>query len=164
LRGTLLIATALLLNACGVYSFTGASLPPEAKTIAIANFPNKAALVNPTLSNEFSDRLRDKFIGQTTLHLVSTGGDLVIEGAILDYRTQPVAIQGDETAALNRLTITVSVKYTNTVEPAKSFETTFSRFAEYSSSAPLSTVESALVTQINEALVEDIFNKAVVNW
>jgi hypothetical protein len=164
LRNTILLLLALLLNACGTYTFTGASIAPEIKTISIATFPNKAPLVNPTLSNEFSDKLKDKFIGQTTLNLVPSGGDLSIEGQIIDYRTQPVAIQGDETAALNRLTITINVKFTNSVEPTRSYETTFSRFAEYSSSTPLASVESALVNLINEALVEDIFNKAVVNW
>jgi len=154
----------VLLQSCGFYSFTGASISPAVETISIIPFPNNAPLVQPTLSQEFTNALKEKFTSQTNLALVNRDGDLNIEGEITGYSTQPVAIQGNEQAALNRLTISVKVRFTNTVEEARSFESTFTRFEDYPSSQSLSAVEESLIQQINEALVEDIFNRAVVNW
>lgn len=158
------LVSGLFLAGCGVYSFTGASIPPEAKTISIAYFVNNAQYIEPTLSQSLTDALRDRFLAQTDLDFITVDGDLQIEGSITDYSTRPVAIQGDQTAALNRLTVTAKVKYTNTLEPSKDFETSFSRFMEYPSSQDLSVVKDDLISQINEMLVDDIFNKAVVNW
>jgi len=154
----------LMLQSCGIYSFTGASIPPEAKTISIQQFPNNAPLVQPMLSQLFTDALRDKFASQTNLSQVPVNGDLAFEGAITDYRTQPVAITGDEIAALNRLTISVKVTFTNRINEKQNFETTFSRFEDYESSRSLNEVEEQLMAEIIEALVQDIFNRAVVNW
>ncbi|MFA5782629.1 MAG: LptE family protein [Bacteroidales bacterium] len=152
-------------TACKVnYSFTGGSIDPKIKTISIQYFPNNASIIQPTLSQAFTEALRDKFSSQTKLTLVNKGGDLNIDGSITGYLTQPVAIQGDETAALNRLTITVNVKFSNKSDEKQNFEQTFSRFEDFQSSQSLSSVEETLINDINEALVEDIFNKAVVNW
>jgi len=159
---TIISFSIIFCHSCGIYSFTGAST--TAKSITIKYFPNNALLVNPTLSQTFTDALKDKFVSQTTLDLVSDGGELVLEGDIINYATQPIAIQGNETAALNRLTITVHVTFTNTIEENQDFEANFSRYEDYESSKSLSEVEEDLITAINEALVEDIFNKAVVNW
>lgn len=153
-----------LLSGCGVYSFTGASIPAGAKTISIDYLDNKADLVEPTLSPEMTESLRDRFISQTDLTIVESNGDLQIEGEIRKYTVTPVAIQGDETAALNRLTIGIFIRYTNTIEPDKSFETNFSRFEDYSSTQDISQVKDVLIPEITEQLVDDIFNKAVVNW
>jgi hypothetical protein len=152
------------LAGCGVYSFTGASIPPEAKTISITYFVNNAIYIEPTLSQSLTDALRDRFLAQTSLNFVKEGGDLQIEGEITEYSTRPVAIQGNETAALNRLSVTVKVKYSNLIDPTKDFESPFTRFEDYPSDQDLSSVKDQLISQINEALVDDIFNKAVVNW
>jgi hypothetical protein len=154
----------LFIAGCGVYSFTGASIPPGAKTITVSYFINNAQYVEPSLSQTLTDGLRDRFLAQTDLNFITEGGDLQIEGNIIEYSTRPVAIQGDETAALNRLNITVKVKYTNLLDPDKDFEMPFSRFADYSSSQDLSAVKDQLISVISDALVDDIFNKAVVNW
>jgi hypothetical protein len=95
---------------------------------------------------------------------VKNNGDLNFEGAIIDYSTQPTAITANDNASLNRLTITVSVKFTNTKDSKQDFETNFSSYADYASNQSLSAVEQTLITQINSKLVDDIFNKAVVNW
>ena len=162
------VSTFLFLNvfltACGVYSFTGASIPPEAKTISIQQFPNNAPLVQPMLSQLFTDALRDKFSSQTSLTQVAANGDLSFEGAITDYRTQPVAITGDQTAALNRLTITIRVVFRNRFDEKQNFESTFTRFDDYDSSRALAEVEEQLMADIIEALVQDVFNRSVVNW
>jgi len=151
-------------SGCGVYSFTGASIPPNAKTVSVQFFPNKAQLVEPVLSPLFTDALRDIFVSQTVLQMVDNGGDIALEGEITGYKTTPVAIQGDQTSALNRLTIKVNVRFFNKFEPEKDFEQEFSQFPDYSSEKDLSSIKEELITQINDMLVTDIFNKAVVNW
>ena len=155
----------LVLNTgCGVYSFTGASIPPGAKTISIAYFTNNAPLVEPTLSQSITDALRDRFQQQTNLTLVNQNGDLQLEGVITDYSTRPIAIQGNETAAMNRLSVQVKVKFTNTLEPDKDFESSFTRYEDYPSNQDINQVKDGLIPLINDALVDDIFNRAVVNW
>ncbi|MCD4745991.1 MAG: hypothetical protein K8R58_06805 [Bacteroidales bacterium] len=162
---TFLFLLLFLSQSCKVnYSFTGASISPEIKTIDIKYFRNNASLIEPTLSQSLTDALRDKFVSQTSLTLVNSGGDLILEGAITDYLTQPIAIQSNDDAALNRLTIAVNVKFTNTFDETKDYETTFSRYVEYPSSKNLSDVQGELIEEINEMLIDDIFNKAVVNW
>lgn len=160
-----LASLALLFSGCTLsYSFTGASIPPEARTISISHFPNEAQLVNPTLSSTFTDALRDRFATQTRLDLVGSNGDLVIDGRITGYTIQPTAIQSNDVAAQNRLTITVKVTFTNKFDENQNFEESFSRFEDYASSSDLNAVQESLVATITEALVDDIFNKAVVNW
>jgi len=152
-------------SACSIkYSFTGA--PITAKTISIDFFPNKARLVNPSLSQVITDGFRDKFVNQTKMDLVEGDADMHIEGEIIDYKTNPVAIQGNEKAALNRLTISVKVRFTNN-EPEKendSFDQTFTSFEDYDASQNFSSVEDQLVEIITERIITDVFNKAVVNW
>jgi hypothetical protein len=152
-------------SACSIkYSFTGA--PITAKTISIDFFPNKARLVNPSLSQVITDGFRDKFVNQTKMDLVEGDADMHIEGEIIDYKTNPVAIQGNEKAALNRLTISVKVRFTNN-EPEKendSFDQIFTSFEDYDASQNFSSVEDQLVEIITERIITDVFNKAVVNW
>lgn len=155
----------LFTNSCRMsYSFTGASISPEVKTISIDNFPNKAPLVVPTLSRNFTEALQNYFTSQTNLILVDRNGDLQIEGSITGYGVQPQAISGNEVAQLNRLTITVKVNFANKYDEKQNFESTFSRYIDYSSSQNLISVQDELIAVINEQLVQDIFNKAVVNW
>jgi len=159
-----ILMTVLVIGGCGVYSFTGASISPDVKTVSIKYFPNNSILVQPTLSRRFTEALRDKFTNQTSLTLVSSNGDLMFEGEITGYSTEPVAIQGDQKAALQRLKITVNVRFTNNKNEKQNFESSFSRFADYDASSRLSDVEDGLIDQINDELTQDIFNKAVVNW
>ena len=160
----LLLPGIFTMPGCGVYSFTGASIPPGARTISIDYFPNNALLVQPTLSQRFTDALRDKFTGETSLNLVRENGDMSIEGEIVGYSANPIAIQGNEQAALNRLTITVKVRFVNHLDEKMNYEQSFSRFQDYDSSSSLADVEDDLIDQINRDLVQDIFDKAVVNW
>ncbi|MCX6234914.1 MAG: LptE family protein [Bacteroidetes bacterium] len=163
-NGWTFIGFFVLLTGCHIYSFTGASISPEVKTISIKYFPNRAALVQPTLSQRFTDALKDKFMRETNLSLVENNGDLLIEGEVSGYNTQPVAIQSNQQAALNRLTITVKVKFVNKFNESQNFETSFSRFQDYESSLSLADVEDGLIDVIDQDLIQDIFNKAVVNW
>ena len=155
---------AFMSHSCGVYSFSGASIPAEAKTVSVDYFPNHAQLVNPMLSNIFTNALRDAMTNQTTLDMVESGGDIALEGEITDYKTMPVASTSGQTAAMNRLTITVNVRFSNRIDETKDFEQSFSRYEDYPSDQDLNAVQEALTTTITEQLVEDIFNKALVNW
>jgi hypothetical protein len=153
-------------NSCRMsYSFTGASVSPDVKTISIQYFANNASLVVPTLSRVFTDALKDYFTSQTNLILVDRNGDLNVEGAITGYSVQPVAIQGNETAAMNRLTIAVTVKFTNKKNEKQNFENkTFSRYQDYPSSQNLAAMQERLIKEIDDQLIDDIFKQAVVNW
>lgn len=153
------------MNSCKVnYSFTGASISPDIKTVSVAYFPNNAPLAQPTLSQVFTESLKDYFLSQTNLSLVDRFGDIQFEGEIIDYKTEPLAIQQNETAALNRLTISIRVRYTNNKEDNVDFERTFTRFEDYESSRNLADVEAELIPQINDQIIQDIFNASIGNW
>jgi len=152
------------ISGCGVYSFTGASISPEVKSVSIDFFPTYAALAPANMPQTFTEALRDLFVSRTNLDLLTKNGDIRFEGYISGYQTRPVAIQGNETAAKNRLTINVNVSYSNTKDEAKSFEKTFSRFADFDATQNLIDVQDGLIEEINEQLILDIFNEAVVNW
>lgn len=160
----IILSLVVLCHGCGIYSFSGASIPPEAKTVSVQYFPNQAQLINPTLSSDFTNALRDAMMNQTSLDMVEAGGDLAFEGEITDYRTTPVAITAGQTAALNRLTVTVNVRFVNLFDETKNFETKFSQYEDYPSDQDLNSVQESLTGTIIEALVQDVFNKALVNW
>jgi hypothetical protein len=160
----LLLFTATWQGCTVSYSFSGASIPIEAKTFSVAYFRNNATLVEPTLSQTLTDALKNKMTNQTRLSQVDRNGDLAFEGAITNYApSQPGAISG-ETAVLNRMTITVSVKFSNAIDPKQNFEKSFTQYTEYESQLDLMSIQSSLIEIIVELLVEDIFNQAVVNW
>lgn len=159
-----LIACVVFFSSCGIYTFTGADIHPEAKTISISYFQNQAALVQPILSQKFTEALQDRFVQQTSLDLQSSGGDLHFEGYISDYQVRPISISSNDQANQNRLSIKVFVRFENQLEPEKSYEQSFNRFADFDSSLSLSSVEESLMDEIIIDLIEDIFNKAVVNW
>jgi hypothetical protein len=172
MRGLRTISALLILAAsmagCSIrYTATGASIPVDAKTISVAYFPNRAPIVYPSLSQDITEKLKDKFIAQTRLNMVSSDGDLSFEGEITGYETKPIAVSGNQQsdrASLNRLTITVNVRFVNQKDPKANFETKFQAYEDYSSDKGLDAVEGELVPQILEKLIEDIFNRSVVNW
>jgi hypothetical protein len=146
------------------YSLNGASIPVEAQTVSVGFFANNTTLGAPSLSQRFTEKLRDVVSSQTRLGLVSQNGDLQFEGSISDYNISPVAIQSTDLAGLNRLTITVSVKYSNKFDAGKNFEQNFTRFADYKSTDNITDREAELVQEIYRQLTEDVFNKAFNNW
>lgn len=159
----LLVLLSFIFSGCGIYSFSGASTE-GLKTVSIQYFQNRASLVQPGLSQNLTDALIDKCKAQTSLNIVNGLGDANFEGEITDYNTRPFTVSADATAAMNRFTITVKVKFTNSIDPDKSFEQTFSRYEDYDSTLDLSQVEAELSKNILELIVEDIFNRAFVNW
>jgi len=164
------IACLLLLTlstnlSCGIYSFTGASIPEELQTVTVDIFENNAPLVVPYLSQDFTEALKNRIRNQSRLSMVRTDGDATFEGRITGYSINPTAVQGNDRAGLNRLTITVTVKYTNKFNEKLNFEQPFSRFQDFSTAnGPIQSQEQQLIKQINDMLTEDIFNRAFANW
>jgi hypothetical protein len=169
IRNSVILLTAVILllslNGCSVsYSFSGASIPPQVKTINVQYFTNRANLVQPGLSQLLTEALIDKCKAQTNLSMINGTGDVSFEGEITDYNTLPLTVGADASAAMNRFTITIKVRFKNTVDPTLSYDQTFSRYKDYDSNKDLSQVEKQLSIDIVELLVEDIFNQAFVNW
>lgn len=155
----------MALYSCKVnYSLSGASISPEVKTLTVYYFNKTAALGPPALGQFFTEKLKEKFVSQTSLTPVERNGDVIFEGTITAYTITPQNILPNETAAKNRLSITVNVKYTNKVDEKNSFESSFTRFTDYDSQVNLSTVEDQLVKDVTDQLIDDIFNKAFINW
>lgn len=158
------ISILFLISSCGIYSFTGGSISVGMKTVSVLLFENTAPLVVPNLSQSFTEALKDRIRTQTSLSFLRVDGDANFEGRITDYSIQPVAIQGDQ-AGLTRLSITVSVKYSNKIEADKSYEQSFTRFIDFSiQSSTFAAQEQTLIRNINQQLTEDIYNKAFANW
>jgi hypothetical protein len=154
----------MLISSCGIYSFTGASLSSDVKTITIHYFENKTSLAPPNIANSITEALKDKFVSESNLTFVNNDGDLYFEGFISDYSIKPVSIQANETAAKNRLTISVKVTFKNRLEETNNYEKTFSQYSDYDSKQDFNNIEESLSEQIVEQIVENIFNQAVANW
>ena len=158
------------LSSCGVYSFTGASISADVKTISIQNFYNNASLGPSTMSTVFTEKIKDYYQQNTSLTLVDDEGDLQLEGAIVDYRLTPVApsaAQGNNVdfSSLPRLTITVSAAYINTQDDQYDFDRNFSFFVDFDqNTSDLAANEDDFLDEIFEQIVLDIFNSSVANW
>ena len=160
-----LAVTAFIVQSCGIYSFTGTSIQPDVKTVTINYFEYTALKVNPSLSNQITEKLQEKFIRLTRLELVDEEGDLEIIGTVVGYDVRATAITATEQAAQNRLTVSVKVSFTNRKYPEESFpEKSFSAYADFDATQTLDAVEATLCEEIVEKLCEDIFNGTVANW
>jgi hypothetical protein len=159
-----IVLASIFMTSCGIYSFTGASIPTEAKTVSVTYFTTTATNSPSSLNQTITEGLKDLFLSQTNLDLTELEGDLSFSGQITKYQLSPMAIQANETAGQNRLTIDIKVKYTNSFDDKQNFESTFSRYRDFSSSQNLADVEIVLIEEITKELLEDVFNKAFVNW
>jgi hypothetical protein len=134
------------------------------KTVTINYFQYKALRVNPSLSNDLTESLKDEFKKMTRLEQVSMDGDIEISGEITGYDVRATAVTADEVASKNRLTVTIKITFTNRKYPEDDFEKSFSQYSDYDSTKSLDSVESTLTDEIVEKLVDDIFNATVANW
>ena len=155
----------ITIQSCGIYSFTGTNINPDVKSVQIDYFPNEAILVEPSLSQVFTTQLRDLFDTQTNLTSVSSGGDLQFEGEITGYKINPMTATAQQTAAQNRLTITVNVRFFNNKNEDDNFEKNFSHYYDYDANAQLigSALDDAF-DEIIERIAQDIFNASVAKW
>ena len=158
----------IIATLCGCsYSFGGATIPDEMKTATVRVFENTAPLVVPTLSNQFTEAVKTRIRTQSRLSITAGDGQAIFEGRITGYEIKPVALQSSRTptAGANRLTITVSVKYTNTLNVKASFEQSFSRYYDFPlNGAPVQSLLPQAIENINKQLTEDIFNRAFAQW
>tara|TARA_B110000196_G_C21011397_1_gene598106 strand:+ start:329 stop:826 length:498 start_codon:yes stop_codon:yes gene_type:complete len=154
----------IFIASCGIYSFTGASIPAEAKTASVTYIKSTVTNSPASLSQIITEGLKDLVLSQTNLDLTESEGDLSFSGQITKYQLIPMAIQANETAGKNRLTIGIKVKYNNSINIEQNFESTFSRYRDFNSSENFADVESILIEEITKELLEDVFNKAFVNW
>lgn len=162
----LVLFAAVLLGGCSIvnYSFSGTSIQPDVKTVTINYFEYKALKVNPNLSNDLTEALKDKFRKLTKLEQVEMDGDLDLQGEVTGYDVRAAAVTANEVAAQNRLTVTVKLKFTNKKYPEDDFEKNFSAYSDYDSTNSLDAVESTLCQEIIDKLVEDMFNASVAQW
>jgi hypothetical protein len=159
----LLITTTL--TSCGFYSFTGASVPPGTKTYQVNRFENNSLLVEPGLERDFKIALEDLIQNQTNLNLVISNGDLVYEGEITDYRISPTTATSENTAAQNRLTISVKLRFFNRKKEEDDLDQSFSFFYDYPGSSQLIGAQKAAAhEEIFERLTQDIFNATLAKW
>lgn len=167
MKRTLLIAlVASLAVSCGIvkYSFTGTSIQPDVKTITIPYVEYKALRVNPSLSNDMTEALQDKFRKLTSLEQVEMDGDLELVCEITGYDVKATAVTADELPAQNRLTVSVKAEFSNRKYPEDDVSKTFSAYEDFDATLSLDAVESSLCETIIDKIVEDIFNATVAQW
>ena len=150
---------------CWKYSFTGASIPDSTKTFQVNYFQNNAPLIEPGLERDFTLALQDLILNQTSLDLVKSGGDLTYEGEIVEYRISPTTATANNTAAQNRLTITVLVRFYDRNDENAELEQRFSFFYDYAGSAQLvGSQKDTAIAEIFERITQDIFNATLAKW
>ncbi|WP_417291263.1 LptE family protein [Corallibacter sp.] len=150
---------------CGFYSFTGASISPDTKTFQVNYFQNNAILVEPGLDRDFTNALTDLLLNQTNLDLVKSNGDIIYEGEIVEYRISPTTATANNTAAQNRLTVSINVRFYNTKNDEDNFEQKFSHFFDYDGNQQLlGTQRDAAYAEIFERITQDIFNASLAKW
>ena len=160
----LFLTSITLFSNCGVYKFNGGSTG-DAKTIQVDFFPNQASLIEPQLSQRFTQDMQDLFLRQTNLDLTNSGGDLRFEGEITGYRINPMSATSQQTAAQNRLTITVNVRFYNRLKEEDDFEKQFSFYSDFDANAQLTGgVLDGALDEILERIIQDIFNASLGNW
>lgn len=166
LRAALVVMGVVLVSCSVKFSFTGASIPPDVKTVKVDYIVNLAAMVAPMLSPTLTDELTMMIQRQTRLEFVNEDPDVLFEGQIIDYRSEPITIGGDsQYAETNRLTVAIRMTCTNTKYPELSYANkTFTAYADYPSDQMLNSAESGLIPEICRQLAEDIFNAAFSQW
>lgn len=158
-----ILCLSVCFSACKVnYSLSGKSISPSVKTFSVAYIENQASQIVPTLSDDITEGLKERFRSQAGLQLVQRNGDLQFEGKIIDYSISYQGVTADQEAAQNRLTITVLIKFANTMEPANNFEKRFSASRDYSSRG--SGMEEMYIPEILDQLLEEIFMNSVATW
>ena len=161
-----LILVSLTFNSCGTYSFTGADIDySTTKTFQVNYFKNNAPIVETGIDRDFTIKLQDILLNQTNLDLVNSSGDLIFEGEIVEYYIAPITATSESTAAQNRLTISVNVRFYNTKEELKDFDQRFSFYYDYNGSTQLvGAQKDEAIDVIFERITQDIFNASLANW
>lgn len=157
------------LKSCGIYSFTGASIPPGVTTFQVNFFENQAgnrpgSTVEPGLDNDFTNALQDIIMNQTNLNLVSKDGQLIYEGEITEYSVTPMTATSQNTAAQNRLKMSVALRYFNSKNEDDDLKKTYSFFYDFPAELQVYDVIDSAHKEIFDRITQDIFNDTLAKW
>ena len=159
-----LFLTSIILLSCGAYSFTGASVGPDTKTFQVNYFQNNAEIVEVGIERTFTQKLQNTIQNQTNLDLVTSGGDLLYEGEIVEYRITPMASNASQQSSQNRMTISINVRYSSKNSEDDNFEKRFSFYHDYDANLLPSAVLNEALEIIYERITQDIFNESLAKW
>jgi hypothetical protein len=158
------ILTLFLLVSCNVkYNFTGTG-KINAKTFQVNYFQNNAEIVEVGIERTFTQKLQNTIQNQTNLDLVTSGGDLLYEGEIVEYRITPMAANANQQSSQNRMTISINVRYSSKNSEDDNFEKRFSFFHDYDANLLPSAVLNEALEIIYERITQDIFNESLAKW
>lgn len=157
----ILFAIAASFFSCN-YSLSGYEIQGE--TVRVNYFENQAPIQSAELSQIFTNKLETRIIRETSLQLIREQADLEFSGAIIGYSLSPAAVSGEETTEQTQLTVRVNVEYTNAVNDEKNFNQSFSGSETFDANQDLAAVESDLLDEISEQIIQAIFNKAFIDW
>lgn len=163
-RLSLMLCLCLVSSSCGVYSFSGTNLAENIKTFTVLNFNTGVAGGPANLPNQINEKLKEYFQRNTSLTLIPSGGDLILEGTLTGYDVLPVAPTANDQAGLNRLQVTVQVRFTNTKDETKDYDQAFSFYADFPQAQTLPQNEPRLLPVILDQIVQNIFNKSAADW
>tara|TARA_B100001287_G_scaffold2995_1_gene2322 strand:+ start:7272 stop:7772 length:501 start_codon:yes stop_codon:yes gene_type:complete len=155
-----------LFVSCSVkYSLTGASISPETKTFQVNYFQNNAPLIEPGIERDFTNKLIDLLINQTSLELVKSNADLTYEGEIVEYRISPTTATANNTAAQNRLTVGINIRFFDKNDSDSDFEKRFSFYYDYPGNTQLiGSQKDTAMDEIFERITQDVFNASLAKW
>jgi hypothetical protein len=148
---------------CNIYKFNPGDVG-TAETFQVNFFQNNAPIIEPGLDREFTNALIDAIQNQSNLSLTTNNADVLYEGEIVEYRIAPMTATAEQTAAQNRLTIGVNVRYFNKTNPDSDYEKRFSFFYDYPAAQQINQVKDAAFQEIFERLTLDIFSASFNNW
>lgn len=162
----LLLSVVFAASSCTIsYKFNGASIDyTKTKTLSIVDFPNNAELVYPSLSQDFTEKLRENYQKQTRLQLLKRGGDMHLEGEIVGYQLTPMGVGTDSYAAQTKLTVTINVRFTNNKNPLDDFEKKYSAYQTFDNTQNFTDIQEQLVKTIIEEITDQIYNDTVAKW
>lgn len=168
-RFLLTIIISLLMISCGIYSFTGSSIPIGVETFQVDYFENTAggrpgSTIEPGLDRDFTIALQDLIVNQTSLNLVNQGGDIIYSGEIVDFSVTPMAATAEIKAAQNRLTMAVMVNYENILNEEDNIEKRFSFYYDFPGNLQVYDIKDAALKEIFERIIQDIFNETLAKW
>lgn len=150
-------------KSCG-YSLSGINIPPDVKSISVQFFQNKATLVNPQLSQYFTEQLKDKFLKETSLTLIKNNGDFRLSGEITKYYTEPMAITANTGTAKNKFTMAVKVVFECPSHKDMNFTEEFTKFNQFDAKDNFQSVETVLSQDLSRQIIQEVFNKIALKW
>ena len=155
--------------ACGIYSFTGSSIPIGVETFQVDYFQNTAggkpgSTIEPGLDRDFTIALQDLLVNQTSLNLVNDGGDIIYSGEIVEYSVTPMAATAEIKAAQNRLSMSVMVSYENMLNEEDNIEKRFSFYYYFPGNLQVYDIKDSALEEIFERITQDIFNETLAKW